>query len=202
MIVTAHQPNFMPGKSVTDKIAASDGLIWMDWCQYEKGGYTNRNKLPNGNWLTVPLQKHPLHTRIVDIKITSDDLWRIRLINSIRNTYQHLAQDDKLFEVVRRRLSHLTALNYHLFWMMWHTIGNKTPEVQCQSWLQPSGNASEQIAHMVKQMGGTVYLSGPSGKKYLDEMPFLDRGIVVQYWQHEGPNPSILERYAECQLSS
>lgn len=192
----------MPGKSVTDKIAASDGLIWMDWCQYEKGGYTNRNRLPNGTWLTVPLQKHPTQTRIMDIKITQEDAWRIRLINLIRNTYPHLLKDDKLFEILRSPFVHLTALNYHLFWMMWYAIGNITPEVQCQSWMQPKGNISEQHAVMVEQMGGTVYLSGPSGKKYLDETPFLERGIVVQYWQHQGPNPSLLERYAECRLSS
>jgi hypothetical protein len=37
-----------------------------------------------------------------------------------------------------------------------------------------------------------VYLSGPSGRKYLSEEPFARRGIRVDYWAHEGPNPCAL----------
>jgi hypothetical protein len=41
-------------------------------------------------------------------------------------------------------------------------------------------------------LGGDVYLSGPSGKKYLSEEPFHERGIAVEYWSHEGDNPCAL----------
>ena len=52
---------------------------------------------------------------------------------------------------------------------------------------------SERIASMVAALGGDVYVSGPSGRNYLDESPFHERGIAVDYWEHRGPNPCALE---------
>jgi hypothetical protein len=52
---------------------------------------------------------------------------------------------------------------------------------------------SERLAAMTAEVGGTVYLSGPSGRNYLDETPFEERGITVDYWAHAGPNPCALE---------
>jgi hypothetical protein len=48
---------------------------------------------------------------------------------------------------------------------------------------------SVRLAMMVAEIGGTTYLSGPSGRDYLDEAPFRERGLAVEYWSHEGPNP-------------
>jgi hypothetical protein len=53
---------------------------------------------------------------------------------------------------------------------------------------------SQRLALMVAEIGGTTYLSGPSGRNYLDEAPFLDRGISVRYWHHSGGNPCVLSR--------
>jgi hypothetical protein len=52
---------------------------------------------------------------------------------------------------------------------------------------------SERIAAITHALGGTVYLSGPSGRNYLDERPFVERGVRVEYWAHEGRNPCALE---------
>jgi hypothetical protein len=51
---------------------------------------------------------------------------------------------------------------------------------------------SWRIAAMVEELGGDVYLSGPSGRKYLSEEPFVKRGITVEYWSHQGENPCAL----------
>jgi len=41
---------------------------------------------------------------------------------------------------------------------------------------------------MTEEIGGTIYLSGPSGKNYLDEIPFKERNIEVRYYEHTGDN--------------
>lgn len=186
----------MPGKSVCDKIANSDGLIWMDYCQYVKEGYTNRNRLPDGSWLTVPVTKHPTDTKIIDIRIALDAKWRQKLINRIKAVYPAIPKDDRLYDILRFPYPRLFQLNQNMFWLMWDRLGLERPYVVHQSLLRPAGDVSEQHASMVEHMGGTVYMSGPTGRKYLDETPFTLRGIEVRYWKHEGPNPSILERYA------
>jgi hypothetical protein len=50
---------------------------------------------------------------------------------------------------------------------------------------------------MVEEVGGNVYLSGPSGRKYLDESPFNERGIKVEYFSFQGDNPSVLAMKVE-----
>jgi hypothetical protein len=61
------------------------------------------------------------------------------------------------------------------------------------------GPARERLASMVAAVGGTVWLSGPSGSRYLNEMPFHDRGIEVRYfdWPEGVPNPSAIEALRE-----
>jgi hypothetical protein len=50
---------------------------------------------------------------------------------------------------------------------------------------------------MVAEIGGTVWLSGPSGRNYLDERAFVQRGIRVDYFDHDGANPSAIELLSE-----
>ena len=57
-------------------------------------------------------------------------------------------------------------------------------EVDCD------GNKSELLAGIVKELGGTSYISGPSGKDYLD-MSFFD-GIDVTFFE-----PKV-ENYYSC----
>jgi hypothetical protein len=47
---------------------------------------------------------------------------------------------------------------------------------------------SQRLAMMTAELGGTTYLSGPSGRNYLDENPFSQLGITVEYWEYSGPN--------------
>jgi hypothetical protein len=49
---------------------------------------------------------------------------------------------------------------------------------------------SERLAMMTAELGGETYLSGPSGRGYLDERPFLERGLEVRYFEWgRRPNP-------------
>ena len=58
MILSGHQPNFMPWIGYFHKVSISDKHIFVDNVQYNKKHVTNRNKIktPNGwEYLTVPV---------------------------------------------------------------------------------------------------------------------------------------------------
>jgi hypothetical protein len=55
---------------------------------------------------------------------------------------------------------------------------------------------SERLAIMVAELGGDTYLSGPSGFRYLSEIPFLERGIDVRYFEWSRSNPCSVARLA------
>ena len=63
-------------------------------------------------------------------------------------------------------------------------------------------DVSEGLAAMTAEVGGTVWLSGPSGRNYLDEAPFAARGIEVRYFEHVGPNPCALELLTSRQAAA
>ena len=51
--------------------------------------------------------------------------------------------------------------------------------------LEATGSASELLASITGELGGDVYLSGPSGRNYLDESVFADRGIALDYHAYQ-----------------
>lgn len=205
MIVTAHQPNFLPGASVFSKIQAADAVIWLDEVQYTKGGWTNRNRDPDGRWLTVPVERHCAFKPINRVQIGEPhkdwrktlvkrlfDVWpsdlTLRVCGEISRPYRLLVGlTTATNELLRQALAPqcLPVFQSHLLG------GHSVPAVaDTARALKP---ISHQLAAMVAELGGTLYLSGPSGRSYLDERPFAERGIEVDYWRHEGPNPCSLQ---------
>lgn len=58
MIVSIHQPHFLPWLGYFHRIAASDLHIALDHVQFEKNSFINRNKVrtqKEWTWLTVPV---------------------------------------------------------------------------------------------------------------------------------------------------
>ena len=209
MIVTAHQPNFLLAASIITKIRASDALILLDEVQYTKNGWTNRNRLPDDRWLTVPVEKHCAFKAINRVRIGQPEKdWRKPLVNDLLTTWPG-AVTERICGEIMRPYGLLVGLNVAILDIV---LGELTPDVQVafQSHLEGGHTVpavsddrealkpiSYRIAHMVAELGGDVYLSGPSGKKYLSEEPFTQRGIEVRYWEHTGDNPCALSLVAQ-----
>jgi hypothetical protein len=206
VIITAHQPNFLPGASILTKLQASDAVIWLDECQYSHGGWTNRNKLPAGAWLTVPVAGGSAGKPINRVRIgeAPKGNWRGAATAAVR---RELAGElvDRVCAELARPYRGLAALNVALLRLVcdafavdaqWHFqshLDGGHAEIAVSEQREELAPISYRLAMMVAELGGTVYLSGPSGRNYLDETPFFERGINVEYWHHEGPNPCALE---------
>jgi len=203
-VITAHQPNLFFAASIITKIQASDAVILLDEVQYTKGGWTSRNKLPSGSWLTVPVERHCAFKPINRVKIGEPAKdWRKPFIHALVETWPGDITAEVCREILRP-YKLLVGLNVallriilrelapHTLWAFQSHLagGHAVPAVSDdRESLKP---ISAQLAMMVEELGGTIYLSGPSGRKYLDEKPFEERGISVDYWAHEGDNPCSL----------
>lgn len=201
-VVCAHQPNLLFAASIITKIRASDAVILLDEVQYTKGGWTNRQKLPDGSWVTVPVERHCAFKPINRVRI-GQTAWRDRVIRDLWRWWPG-ALTERVVEEIDRPYRLLAGLNVAI---LRHVLGEFAPDVvwAFQSHLD-GGHAvgavsedrddllpiSERLAMMTAELGGTTYLSGPSGRNYLNEEPFAARGITVDYWAHEGLNPCAL----------
>ena len=88
MIVSIHQPQYMPWLPYFSKIASADTFVFLDKVQFQKNGLHNRNELKNSNgrfWLTIPVSAN-LGDKLNDVKI-SDQRWSKKHIKSIKINY-------------------------------------------------------------------------------------------------------------------
>ena len=66
MILTAHQPLFLPYLGHFAKIANSDVFVYLDTVSYSKWGWNSRNKIRTSEgwlWLVVPILTHGHHNQ-------------------------------------------------------------------------------------------------------------------------------------------
>ena len=203
--VTFHQPNFCPGASVVSKVLACDAVVWMDTVQWTKGGFTNRNRLPDGSWVTVPVAHGSSFAPINRVRVGEPrGGWRDRVCGQLRGAWPGGVTEQVCREVMRG-YPLLVGLNAAILRVLldaldyrgeqhWQSHLDDAHAVQAVSEQRAQlAPISERIASMVAALGGGVYVSGPSGRNYLDESPFHERGIAVDYWEHRGPNPCALE---------
>ncbi len=204
MIVTAHQANYLPGLSVIEKIKVADAVIWLDEVQFSSGGWSNRNRMPDGSWVTVPVERGTDMAAFNRVRISEHGNWRQKHIKTLAHNYPTLAIGSLCDEIVRPyRL--LVGLNLALLRIIlsdsdtaWHFQshldgGRVIPAVLEEQ--EDHWPISIRLATMVAELGGGTYLSGPSGRTYgLKEKAFHDRGIAVEYFDFRGPN--------DCSVSS
>lgn len=193
MRVTGHQLNTLPGVSVMRKVEAADACIWMDLMQYRRHSWVNRNRFSDGTMFTIPVADSDTFAPINEVRI-SDPTGRKR--EKAARTLEH-----KLGEIavpfareIRRPYRLLAGLNAQLLRHLMRGLGIDVEE-HYQSHLGSGryDDTSEGLAEMVAEIGGTVWLSGPAGRQYLDHRPFSERGIRVEFFDYEGPNPSAVE---------
>lgn len=211
-VVTGHQlrPNLAPGASVMEKIRSADLCILCDEFQFVRHGWVNRNRLADGTWLVVPFDSRDRYAPINRVRIGADARWRSKLTRTLRMRFGGLAEP--WVEEIDRPWRLLVGLNMALLGVLGEQLDLDTPAV-LQSHLESGKcwgpmdtddpdeltDVSKRLARMTAEVGGTVWLSGPSGRGYLDERPFERLGIEVRYFDHRGPNPCAFEQVRDRQ---
>lgn len=187
-VVTIHQPNYAPWTGFFDKLAQADVFVLLDTVPFTKGGYQNRVKVlgPNGpQWLTVPVLTKGLMGQPTS-QVQVDDLksWRQTHLKTLRTLYGRAPHATEMLAVAEDAYATpgdlLSPLCVRLIRRVVAGYGFGT-ELVLASDLGVSGSSSQLLADIVTACGGERYLSGPSGRDYLDERVFAEAGIGVDY---------------------
>ncbi len=210
VIATGHQVNFLVGASVVQKIAAADVFIACDEFQYVRHGWVNRNRLADGTWLIVPVDEHDTFAPINRVRLATNPVrWREKLARTLEHRFGEVAAP--FAAQIRRPWKLLVGLNAAILRELLNQLDVR-PEWVLQSHLESGRHwgpvvgedpwdltpVSEKLAAMTEEVGANVWLSGPSGRNYLDERPFASRGIEVRYFDFDEPaNPCALEMLSE-----
>jgi len=194
MIVSIHQPAYIPWLGYFDKIAKSDIHIFLDDALYSKNNLFNRNKIktPNGwQWLTIPVRGH-IHLPLNKIIIDNTRNWQQQHWTTIKLNYSRSKRFNKiaaeLEPLYQNSWEYLTDFNISMNRAISRILKIKTKFFQ-SSRLKVEGAGCQRLINLCRKFKADTYLSGQGAKKsYMDEAMFKQNGIEVIY-QRFNPKP-------------
>ncbi len=175
MIISAHQPAFMPWLGYLHKIAVSEKFIILDSVQFEKNSFINRNYIMGQNGpilLTVPIKiKNHLSKTIVDIEIAEGTNWKKKHLNSIYLNYKKspFFKDHFPFfeEIYNSEWKTILSLNITILEYLLKVFGINTRIIKLSD-LKIDGTKTELIINLCKKLEATKFIFGAKGKDYAD----------------------------------
>lgn len=189
MILSGHQPVYLAGIIVFNKIAMSDCFMFVGHCDYQPKSWHSHNFIrgPKGPLkLTVPVIKGQSINETVPFR---DGPWRRKHIESIAHAYSKRPFFDVYFPflkgLIETEWASLGHLNCALMSYIAGCLGIRTPLLISEEY-NITGHKTEMLANMCKAVGASDYLSSP-GETYVCREWLKSQGITHHYQKFEHP---------------
>lgn len=196
MVVTIHQPEHLPWLGFFDKIRQADVFVMLDHVQYRKNYFQNRNKIRAANgalWLTVPvLTKGNSEQPINEVQINNQGSprWREKCLASLIQHYRNTefwSYHEQFFErLYKTNWTRLVEINEAAIQYLLNAFSIDVKIVK-SSEMNVEGQRVDLLLDICRRVGANTYLSGVSGKEYLDRKTFADAGVEVQFQEFHHP---------------
>ena len=185
MIVTIHQPHYLPWLGYFDKADRADILILLDDVQYKKNDWQNRNKIrtsQGSQWLTVPIISN-FGQKIHEVQIDNSSQWRKAHLRAIELNYgkakffeKYIPEITKIYETEWERLIdiNMAFLKVLIQWL------NIETQIILSSNYQVTEESTQRLVDLCLQFKADTYLSGADGGKYLEFEKFEQNHIKVE----------------------
>ncbi|WP_334145636.1 WbqC family protein [Hyphomicrobium sp.] len=210
--VVITQPMLFPWPGFFEQLMLADTYIYLDDAQFSKGSFTNRIQVLRGparSWMTIPLAGKGSFQTISALQ-AAGDAWkashRALLCQSLIGA-PFLDDALAIFDAVYRRTSLLELLIASIEEPARYLGVGSGCIVARSSALGVDGTSWRRVRDLVRQAGGTRYVTGHGAARYLDHAAFAEAGIDVAYmaysrtrWPQPGgaftPYVSILDLIA------
>lgn len=184
------QSNYIPWKGYFDIIGSVDEFIFYDDVQYTKNDWRNRNKIKTSqglHWLTIPVRQFSSSQKINETKVV-DNFWKKKHLKTLKQWYskaKYFQEYERFIEELYETCDYeeLSQINYHFINRISKLLGISTRLSWCRDYNIP-GEKTERLVGLVKSVGGTEYVSGPSAKSYLQTGLFENEGINVSWMDY------------------
>lgn len=202
MILTTHQPVYLPWLGLFHKIAISDIYVYLDNVQFEKNSFTNRNKIKTASgpiWLTVPvLLKGHMSKTIKAMEINNNIDWRAKHWKSMYFAYKKAPFFDRygnfFEELYQKDWHYLTDLNEYMLKYFLKELGINVKYYKASE-LSFQGYKSALVLDMCKKLGANLYIFGALGKDYAKEEEFAQEDIRIYFQDYK--HPTYLQLYGD-----
>jgi hypothetical protein len=188
MIVTTHQPIFLPWPGFFYKALFADVMVLLDGVQFPLGrSWMTRNRLKSDKgelWVGVPVWRKGRGLQIIrEVEICDETDWRSKHLMSIRQSYsaapyrrEHLPAFESAY---MRGQRHLLDFNLDLIRCCWDVLELKGKLI-LQSELGLEGRGTALIIAICRALNADRYVTLPPAEKFLDLEQFRTEGIALQ----------------------
>ena len=188
------QSNYLPWKGYFDLIQNADVFVFYDEVQYTKNDWRNRNRICSKNgvqWLTIPISRDAVKLKISEVRLP-ETRWQ----EDHFQTLQHSYRPARFFRQIEPLLhdfyqtqvwTQLSKLNRHCTESIARLLGISTRFLDSKDF-NLEGDRVARLVSLLRQIGATEYLSGPSARGYLagSESLFAQAGIRLTFKRYEG----------------
>lgn len=197
MNVVILQPSYIPWRGYFDQIRRADLFIFYDDVQYDKHGWRNRNQIKTHQgkqWLTIPVHTKGVTngTLIRDVRIDWSKPWAKNHLKSIRIAYNRApcfnAYLPLLESFFARRDEFLADFTIETSIALARELGFTSTRFMRSSEMRDiQGQKTDRVIHILKGVGATHYICGPSASSYMEPEKFDAAEITFEYMEYRYP---------------
>lgn len=199
MIITAHQPNYIPWLGFFQRMDIVDKFIILDNIQFTRKAFIHRNKIKTASGellLTVPV-KVKLDTLIKDVVIDNSQDWQRRHWLSIKQNYKKSPYwnyiGSELEDIYNKKWIKLYDLNLEIIKFIKNKLNINTELIILSELNQDFGNKTELLVNLSKYFNASTFLPGVGSKSYINRNEFEKNNIKLIF--HEFKHPIYTQLY-------
>lgn len=194
------QPNYIPWRGYFGIIRSVELFVFYDDVVFGTGKkWRNRNLIRTSGgtrWLTVPLSRGQGAKLIYEVRIDYTQNWIDRHKSSLQAGYVRAPFWDRYFpkyaEIIGREYEFLADLDIALTLWIMQELRIPTNTVRSRELGVPPGHKDLRPLNMLKRLGATEYVSGPTAKAYTDNVVYAAESVDVIYQSYDyAPYPQL-----------
>ena len=205
MLLSAHQPTYMPWLGLLHKISVADLFVVYDDVPYSRYGWYNRNYILSKSGpilLVVPILRQfsdqLLHN---EVKIDNSQPWKRKQLNSIKMCYSRSKYFNEIYSELEKIYSKdyefLIDFNEQIIKYAFKKFKIKAPIFKTTELIKQGHNISgiktDLILNMCKAANAKTFIFGQDGKTYIEENKF--KQAEVKYKFQNFNHPIYKQRY-------
>jgi hypothetical protein len=196
MILSIHQPNFIPWLGYFDKIQKSDVFVILDTVQYPRGkSIANRNSIKSGNAaleLVLPVSIPKGNDGMVlypEVQFAENN-WSKKMLKTIQMAYSKSPHFQPHFDDLNnlwQNTINFCEMNILYIKHICKIMGIDTQLVLLSEIKNKDVFKNDLIIHLCHELNCTTYLSGNGASKYNNESLMNENNITLEYQTYQCP---------------
>ena len=197
MNVVILQPSYIPWRGYFDQIRRADLFIFYDDVQYDKHGWRNRNQIKTAQgkqWLTIPVNSKGVTSGIPikDVRIDWSKPWAKNHLKSMTVVYNKTPCFKEYLPLLEsfygRRDEFLADFTIEFSIALARELGiTSTRFMRSSAMPHVEGRKTDRVIDVLKRVGATHYICGPSASSYMEPEKFKEAGITFEYIEYNYP---------------